>query len=534
MAAYLVYNARMQPLPLTPGAQRLVHRLAAPSSHPAPSGQPFHVSGLGSHFYFVYEQLRKVAEYREDHLLLRSAIERFIGRQANLAKYQPIGSELIRELTQAGYLQNDSIAEGTIAEIDALLASHAMRFQKFHKLGRVDPGIAAEWFLQVASVQIENLLAPDPKATAFAQFAYEHYLTAIDADHLRDDDPATTNDQGYRIALYCAVQRALLKSDKATTRAYTVMASLPDLEVAPLEHFAEVNELVDTLFQAPSTNRLFRLINRYGAPMRILRELIKSTNGIDELLANRDETLSHVKALCGKEYDETHTKLRSRIIKTIAFIFITKILVGVAVEVPYDIILHSEIAWLPLGINIMFPPLYMALISSRIHIPGRQNTAAITDHIDRVLYDGAGAPIVYEFKRRVASTGLNRLFTGVYTISFVGSIALVIWTLYELGYNFGGATIFFVFFSAVSFLGFRLRQSASELELVEEHQGWLQTLIDFLSTPFVRIGHWISDKYARANFITFILDLAIELPFKTLLRLIQQWVSYMRDKQEEL
>ena len=129
---------------------------------------------------------------------------------------------------------------------------------------------------------------------------------------------------------------------------------------------------------------------------------------------------------------------------------------------------------------------------------------------------------------------LVALFLVVYAVGFIGSIALLIWILNRLGYNFVNGLIFFVFFSAVSFLGFRLRQSAHELALIDERQGVIQTLADFLSTPFVRVGHWISDKYAKINLVTLVLDLAIEMPLKTSLRLLRQWISFMRDKQEEL
>jgi hypothetical protein len=62
----------------------------------------------------------------------------------------------------------------------------------------------------------------------------------------------------------------------------------------------------------------------------------------------------------------------------------------------------------------------------------------------------------------------------------------------------------------------------------------LQTFTDFLSSPFVRLGHWLSDKYSKANIVTFVLDLAIELPLKSSLRFVRQWIGFMRDKQEEL
>jgi hypothetical protein len=52
----------MQPLPLSQHAKRLVSRLEDSTRNLKPKGHAYHVAGLGSGFYFAYEQLRNVAE----------------------------------------------------------------------------------------------------------------------------------------------------------------------------------------------------------------------------------------------------------------------------------------------------------------------------------------------------------------------------------------------------------------------------------------------------------------------------------------
>jgi hypothetical protein len=70
----------MESLPLTSGAKRLVAGLKAAERQSKPGGQVFHVASLGAGFYFAYEQLRNAAAYRERHLLLRGAMERFLDK----------------------------------------------------------------------------------------------------------------------------------------------------------------------------------------------------------------------------------------------------------------------------------------------------------------------------------------------------------------------------------------------------------------------------------------------------------------------
>ncbi|HSX02991.1 MAG TPA: hypothetical protein VLI05_06830 [Candidatus Saccharimonadia bacterium] len=521
----------MQSSPLTPSAQRLAAQLEAATALQPESGQTFHVASIGDTFYLAYEQLRNAAEYREHHLLLRSAIERYLKRYVDLRRYRPIGPELVTELTQAGYLANDSVPMAKVGQIDALLLPYAALIEQAPQLGRGPRQLVVDWIYQIASAQIGELLLPNRRLAVFMAFAYEHYLAAV--DRAAGAEPGET-DQAYQVALYCAVQSSIFKSDLATTRYYCLAASLPTLSEQSFGHFIQVNQLIDDLQQAPRTHRLARLINRYGSPMRILRELVAG-EGTAALppLNDRAEVVSRIKRLCQQQYTLMHKRLGARIIKTILFIFITKVLLGVALEVPYDLLAAGAIAWFPLVLNIMFPVVYMVLLSARISTPDRHNTELIASFVERILYVSE-QPVQYRLKQRVASATQRSIFNAVYAVGFLVSFGLLLWALYQLHFNVVNGLIFFLFLSAVSFLGFRLRQSTRELAMLDLRQGFFQTLADFLSTPFVRVGYWLSDHYARLNLVTRILDIAIEMPLKTTLRLVQQWIGFMRDKQEEL
>ena len=52
--------------------------------------------------------------------------------------------------------------------------------------------------------------------------------------------------------------------------------------------------------------------------------------------------------------------------------------------------------------------------------------------------------------------------------------------------------------------------------------------------PFIVMGQWISSKYARANIVAYVLDVLVELPLKTVLRLVRQWVRFLNEKHEEI
>ena len=521
----------MQPA-LLPAAQTLIDRLAdvkGMGGDPVPGTRHFHVASIGTTFYFAYEQLRNVAEYREHHLLLRSAIERFLRRYVHLDRFRPVGADLVTELTQAGYLPNDTVTYDQMDAMDAVLQDYARLYREITTGKVAEPVQAASWIYQVASVHLESRLAANPRGLVVLAYAFEHYLGAI-----VPPEGVDRSSEGYRIALLCAVQRIVFKSDQATTRYYCLAQQLANPEKPSAAEFVALNRSVDELYVAPLANQLARLINRYGAPMRMLRVMITEASDPETILANRQTTLTRLRAVCQQQYASVFKRLTGRIVRTILFILITKTVIGVGLEVPFDLALTGAIQWLPLLVNIGFPPLYMALIGFTIGTPSRHNTEAIASLTDRMLYATDQPPVEYKAKRRVLSGGLNRLFMVVYVLGFSLSFGLLGWLLYRLDFNVLSGLIFFIFFSAVSFLGFRLRQSVRELQLLDERPNLLQTLTDFLQAPFVRVGHWLSDHYAKANLVTLVLDTVIELPFKTTLRLIQQWSGFIRDRQEEL
>lgn len=516
---------------LSADGQKLVASLeaAAKAQKPA-SGELIHVTDVGGRLYFAYEQLRNAAEYSERHLLLRRAIERFLHRNLHIrGTVLGLGRELVNELTQSRYLQNDTVAYSTVNDIDAIIERYTKLAGAVSEAHVVPAGHLTDWIYQPLSVEIEHQLVEHAQTDAFMDFTYQHYR-----DHLYRGTFNEPDDSRYETAVYIAVHRTLFKSDLATIRYYAMVARLGADGGNSLDYFVHLNQLLDEVYQAPLTNRLGRLISRHAAPLRILREVIMATSQPEGVLADSSELMARVSNEAGRQYQMMRQRINEGIVRSVLFIFITKVLIGLAIEIPYDLFVAGAIAWVPLGINLLFPPAYMVAIGLGVRTPGRRNTEVIQDYLKRILYVTSEPPISYRVRRRVASSTLTGIFNVVYAVTFLVSFSILIYILQRLGYNPVNGTIFFIFISAVSFFGFRLLESARELEMVENRKTLLSVLLDFFYTPFIRVGQWLSDKYSRLNLVTFFLDLAIEMPLKSSLRVLQQWVGFIRDKQEEL
>jgi hypothetical protein len=77
-------------------------------------------------------------------------------------------------------------------------------------------------------------------------------------------------------------------------------------------------------------------------------------------------------------------------------------------------------------------------------------------------------------------------------------------------------------------------QGARELDIVDRPQSLVTAVGNFFHMPFVHLGHWLSDRYRQVNVISFFLDIAIELPLKTSLKVLRQWVGFVTDKHDQL
>lgn len=126
---------------------------------------------------------------------------------------------------------------------------------------------------------------------------------------------------------------------------------------------------------------------------------------------------------------------------------ITKFIIGIAMEVPYDLWMYHEIHWQVLIINLLFPPIYMLLLRSTLTLPTYANTTALLNRVDAMLYGTEAAMN----SARVREKRYGSTFSVVYALSALAVFAGVTWLLLQLGFSWVHIVVFFIFFSAASF-----------------------------------------------------------------------------------
>ena len=181
-------------------------------------------------------------------------------------------------------------------------------------------------------------------------------------------------------------------------------------------------------------------------------------------------------------------------------------------------------------INLFFPPVYMVLLRLTLKVPGYANTEALIKRADQMIY-GDDATLV---RRRLSGPTYGPMFSIMYGVVSLAVFALTTWLLTLIGFSAVHIAIFFVFFSAASFLGFRLSRLIRDLEIVRSASNGFTFVRDTLYLPFVVAGRWMSDKYAQVNIVSIVLDMLIELPLKTILRKIRQWAAFIDDRKDNI
>ncbi len=268
----------------------------------------------------------------------------------------------------------------------------------------------------------------------------------------------------------------------------------------------------------------------------ILRDLIAQNEAnLGQILADPELLQKTVAQVTNFRYRKAATNLRTAAIQSFIYIFLTKMLFAFIIEIPYDLYVLGRLKALPLFINLLFPPFFMLITTQTVTVPGLANTQRIIRHLKDAIYArGVTLPsLTLDFLGSVRPF-LNLTFATLYILTFVLIFGGVTFILNKLEFSLASIAVFFFFVSTVAFFAFRIRRNFGDLTITEEKEGLLSGLFNFISYPFIRLGHLFSQALSRFNIFILILDLLIEAPLKMLLELIEEWFAFIRQKQEEI
>ena len=381
----------------------------------------------------VYEKVRNLIDYKEDHLFRVSAIERFLLRLLTLKKNQSqVGESLIKELIRSGYLLDQGVDQSKVKTVNQIMD----KYRRLLVSLPIQNGLK-KWLIGIAASEIEKTLAPQIEDDALVAAFYR--LISPNVTFPQDQEKAKN------IQLFICAQRVLLKPSLATLRYNLLLGYLPDWPQAdPKEvevlvtKFPQLAKKIDDQINSSQYERLYYFCRRYAAPFLILRELMLIDPKNNQKTLTKPEALeSLVLEVCEAKYAETRTKLTRAASRSIIYIFLTKMLFAIFLEIPFELFFFQQVKRLPLVINTLFPLALMFGFTLTVPRPSTKNSQLIFKKIRGIVYQGTFKTQPFEIKApSQKSVSLRQaIFRLIYFLTFFISFGLVVWVLSKLDFS---------------------------------------------------------------------------------------------------
>lgn len=498
------------------------------------------VSQTVSFLALVYEKVRNAIEYREDHLIRRAAIERILKRRLSLNPEGKNESEnILRELMWARYFKNGSLGESDIKDIQRILDRY-IDIRKQLLPGRIhkNKSYLADFLLQIITAEIEEYLNP-AESQQEADFGYYIFQTLKEKVKIED-----VNTQQKDTYLFIAIEKAYRKSDQAYQRYHLFRLFYKQLAEYSVEEMQElipkipiIFHKIDDLISNPTVEKLVRFTRKQLPPFLIMFSLFREyRTTIDEIIINKSTLWAHVEKIAREKYSLVKSRLNILAFRSLVYIFITKMLLALILEIPISEYLYNEVNYWAIGINSLAPPLFMLFIILSVSVPGEDNTKRLFFRIIEIIdadstFEKSTALITKRTKNKRPLLAFG--FSLLYVSTFIVTLYLIHIGLTMLNFNLLSEALFIFFISVVAFFAYRIKQLANMYRLTEKGN-FFSPVFDFFFMPILSLGKLFSEGISRINFFIVFFDFIIEAPFKLIIEVIEEWITFVRQKKEEI
>ena len=498
-----------------------------------------HVDEVASKVAAFYERMKGIVDWKEEHLLRKRAIERTLKRRILFQKEnKEMAKPLISELIRSGNFPNDQIPEYKIEEVQKIINKYFFIFENSPQKLQKEKIDIQNWLIDIASYEIEKTLSPPMKEESLIEYTTDSMMKKIKIQ----GEENKTNEDEKNTQIYIAVQRALFKFDESTITYYLLSKKYPEWqnlsETSPLlleiaQKIYSVKQDIGKALNHPLSIKFLKICEKYNTPYLILGDIIsENPENSSENLENTEILEDKVKESYDKRLKKLKIRLRRAAVYSTISIFITKVTIAIAVEVPIDKLL-GDFTSLSLAINILFPPFLMFLLVASIRPPKEENFERVMMEVTKIVYQREKQDIYTLKIPEKRGKILNFVIFFVFGMAFLISFGAIIKILQKLNFGVLSMIIFVFFVSTISFLGVKIRERSKELTIKEEKDTFLNSLFDFFTLPVIKTGSWFSDKLSRLN-IALIISALIDMPLLTFVKFLEQWRYFLKEKKEEI
>lgn len=496
------------------------------------------VDDTGSRLSSLYERVRQVVDYKEEHLVLRSIILRVLKRRVNSGQTEKFGEGLVKELTLSGYVTNKTVPVRALAAIDQTVARYMFLVQKaetWKLYSETLPDANALWAL--AATEIEMIVVPHYTESGLVEYAVAIFKSRTDvAEKFTYHDPAALD-----VALTIAAHRVILKADTIAVADRLLQLYIPDWQELTTTDLSRRHQEMTTTFahihgwlNDENSEELQRHLNQFAIAVEVLDGALQASTATELTQLRHSPVMLHERVV--KQYQKLLKKVtntfRGSVIRAGLYILLTKALLGLLIEVPLELVLFSHVVPIPLVLNTIIPPslLFMLLLT-----PGvlRKNQEKVVSEVESITYDGrsfGSQEKVFQLQPESDSAMMPIFYLMLY-IAYGAILGGIGWVLNLLDFTIISGFFFYLFVSVVIYFSVRISAKRRAIVRLPVKRNIFMGLV---LMPFLTLGKFINSTFSQFNLFTLTLDLLLEAPFKSLIEIFASWRRFVDAKNNEL
>lgn len=539
---------------LSPEIQKLIEQYQRNlmAQKPQKVVSTIHVDEVASKVAALYEKIRQVIDWKEEHLVRRTAIERILKRMllseisealtATDFKLEEIAESLVAELVRGGHLANDSVPRFKVTQVEQVLAKYIYILKncpgKDTFSGSKKKIDLYHWILAVAACEAESILSPSLKEEALIEC-----MTNIMAKSISVNSGFALTDEAKWIQTYIAVHRALFHLDSPIIAYHLLRYYYPDWDNLSLSRLGEItNQIFDMAgyiereLSHSLAGHFSAICESYDTVYLLLGDILglfEKPESIPGELANP----SQLRNLMEIAYYRRLKTLKSRLFRMAAYstlsIFIGNALSLFVVEVPLAKLVYGKFSPFAMAVDVLFPTALMFLLVALVRPPSKKNLHQLITHARKVVYQQERD--VYEIRVSQKKGVLMGVFVKFLFFLFtVVSLGTTVFIFYISRIPVTSIAIDAVNVAIIIGAALWIRGWARELTIGTEERGFLTLVFDSLTVPLAKFGSWLSARWRKFTSASIIFTALVDMPFLTFIDFIESWNQFLKEQRRKI
>lgn len=507
-----------------------------------------HVDEVASGVAVFYEKIRMIIDWKEEHLIRRTAIirklkRRFLGTSLdNISTNESIAEPLVLELIRGGYFSNDKIEESKITDVGSILNKYIYIIENCPSAENPKEQLQFyNWLIEIAACEIEESLATFRKENALIDYMFKLMKERIILNEKIIKNTGITEEEK-KIQIYIAIQQALFKLDDPLI-SYNLLKYIyhgwqkPDKKLLSeiSQNIHLIRKRIEDELSSPLGKKFYAICEKYDTPYLILGDILSEEN------YDKISDPEYLEGSIKKFYNKRLSTLRQRLHRAAFYSTLSALLTNAffvfIVEIPLALLIYGKFSTSPaltISVDIFGPTLVIFFIVATIKMPSKNNLGVVVLETMKIVYQKDKTDC-YEIKMTKKIGPIAAFLISLfYVISAALVFGLIFFIFEKANFPMTSAIINIILIAIIIFAGLAVRKKAEELTVEDRKHGFLGFIFDIISLPVAGTGKWLSNKWKKYNAITAFFNAAIDMPFSVFVEFLEKWRSFIKEKKEEI